>query len=175
METQSHIPILKRLFVSYVIDDKYTIEELVNTQETKIQPSDFFKNFRIDKLDSIDSLTAIFNTIFNDKDSPSFQLEYKISNFYSLLTPQERRILHDFYVKCCSFYDAKLGFTFQADESKIPQDLYKFIYYNSVNFFDEFDFSDGIIDVEYLLDVIDNYSSNFKFDLNHLFNNLSFA
>ena len=47
METQSHLPILKRLFVSYVLDDEFTIEELESTHETEVQPSDFFKNFKI--------------------------------------------------------------------------------------------------------------------------------
>lgn len=31
METKLHIPILKRLFVSYVFDNKYTFEELKKT------------------------------------------------------------------------------------------------------------------------------------------------
>ena len=75
----------------------------------------------------MDGLTTLLNTILNDKDSPSFELENKISIFYSLLAPQERKILHDFYVKRCSFYDANLEFTFQVDEGKIPQDLFKFI------------------------------------------------
>lgn len=66
-----------------------------------------------------------------------------------------------------------LDFIFESEEDKIPKDLSKFNYFNSVNFFDEFDISDGFINVEYLLEVIDNYFNNFKFDLNHLFNNLS--
>ncbi len=173
MEPKLHIPILKRLFVNFVLDNDYTIERLEELQDTEMQPSEFFKNFNIDKIHSLDGLTTLLNTILNDKDSPSFELENKISIFYSTLTPHERKALHDFYVVCCIFYAPKLEFTFEPEENKIPKDLSKFIYFNSVNFFDEFDLSDGFINVEYLLEVIDNYSNNFKFDLNHLFNNLS--
>ena len=61
---------------------------------------------------------------------------------------------------------------FDENIDKIPKDLSKFIFYNSINFFDEFDISDGIIDVEYLIDVIDNYVNDFKVDINQIFNYL---
>lgn len=172
MENQSHLPILKRLFVSYVLDDEFTIEELESTHETEVQPSDFFKNFKIDKLNSLDGLTALLDTILNDKDSPSFELEYKIYTFYSKLNPFERKILHDFYIDCFSNYEIETNLNFDENIDKIPKDLSKFIFYNSINFFDEFDISDGIIDVEYLIDVIDNYVNDFKVDINQIFNYL---
>ena len=172
METQSHLPILKRLFVSYVLDDEFTIEELESTHETEVQPSDFFKNFKFNKLHSVDGLTALLDTILNDENSPSFELEYKIYTFYSKLISHERKILHDFYIDCFSNCEIETNLNFDENIDKIPKDLSKFIFYNSVNFFDEFDISDGFIDVEYLLKLIDNYANDFKVDVNQIFNYL---
>lgn len=172
METKLHIPILKRLFVSYVFDNKYTFEELKKTHETEVQPSDFFKNFKFNKLHSVDGLTTLLETILNDEDSPSFELKYKIYIFYSKLTSHERKLLHDFYIGCFSNYEIETNLNFDENIDKTPKDLSKFIFYNSVNFFDEFDISDGFIDIEYLLKVIDNYANDFKVDVNQIFNYL---
>ena len=99
-------------------------------------------------------------------------MEYKIYTFYSKLNPFERKILHDFYIYCFSNYEIETNLNFDENIDKTPKDLSKFIFYNSVNFFDEFDISDGFIDIEYLLKVIDNYANDFKVDVNQIFNYL---
>lgn len=159
---------IKKLFVRLTFDEAYTLEQIENLKKTDVIASNFFIDFDFSKTRSLDYIVMTEEDIFDRKDNPLFEFHYRIYLFYSSLSPFEREQLHNDYLKKCLLFDSKISFRFDSDNNKISNTLLKYCVRNSIMFFDEFDRSTGMLNVEYFLMTVDHYSNHFSVDANEI-------
>lgn len=164
-----NLSFLKKLFIS-LITDIYSLNDLENLIGQKIVPSEFFSfmQFNFDRINSLDFALSSEFEFLETKDDPSFELQYKIFTFYSTLSPKERLLLYNHYSDKLSINELEIPTNFNAEEVRIPNYLLNFLFTNSISFFDEFDVSDGFIEVEDLLITAEIYTTRLRITTDNL-------
>lgn len=165
---KTDLDFIKKLFVRLAFDDVYTLEQIENLNKTDVIASDFFRDFDYSKIKSLDYILLTEEDIFEKKENPEFEYNYRIYLFYSNLLPDEREEIYNDFIKKYQYYDFDGSFNFNAEQHEIPEALLKYFVRNSMMFFEEFDRSTGMIDVEYFLMTVNHYYNNFSINVNEI-------
>ena len=164
---QTNLDFIKKLFLRLAFDEAYTLEQIQKMDANEeIEASRFFIYFDHTKLTSVDYIVMNEDDMLERKDNPIFEYDYKIFLFYNSLLPNEREAFYNDYVRKYQYYDFDASFDFNPENHKIPDPLLNYCVRNSKIFFDEFDLSTGMLEVEYFLMKVDHYSKHFSVDSN---------
>lgn len=164
---KKHLNFIQKLFVRLAFDDLYSLDEIQSSNQIELQASDFFIDFDHSKIKSLDYVLLTEGDIF-EKENLAFEYNYRIYLFYSNLFPNERQEIYYDFVKKYQYYDFDASFNFNAEQHEIPAALLNYVVRNSMMFFEEFDSSTGMIDVEYFLITVNHYSNNFSVNANDI-------